>query len=78
MKDERISKEKKISLLRKACAQHQTLYKDAMNGKGIDRHLFGLYVLSEALGYVSRKTFHGFFVTVVCTDFTKAFDFLKL
>lgn len=51
MKDERISKEKKISLLRKACGQHQTLYKNAMNGKGIDRHLFGLYVLSEALGY---------------------------
>lgn len=45
--------EKKRSLLKAACEKHATLYKDAMNGKGIDRHLFALYVASRGLGLVS-------------------------
>lgn len=33
----------------KACKQHQRGYQDAMCGKGIDRHLFCLYVVSKYL-----------------------------
>lgn len=47
------SKEEKIALLKKACHKHQQLYRDAMNGKGLDRHMFGLFVACRGLGYVS-------------------------
>ncbi|XP_076363442.1 carnitine O-palmitoyltransferase 1, liver isoform-like isoform X2 [Tachypleus tridentatus] len=43
------SKEEKCSLLRKACVRHQRGYQDTMCGKGIDRHLFCLYVVSKYL-----------------------------
>lgn len=36
-------------MLRKACVQHQLGYQDAMCGRGIDRHLFCLYVVSKYL-----------------------------
>ncbi len=36
-------------MLRKACTIHQRGYQDAMIGKGIDRHLFCLYVVSKYL-----------------------------
>ncbi|XP_050540748.1 carnitine O-palmitoyltransferase 1, liver isoform isoform X2 [Daktulosphaira vitifoliae] len=39
----------RIELLKKACAIHQRGYQDAMCGKGIDRHLFCLYVVSKYL-----------------------------
>ena len=39
----------RISLLQKACKVHQLGYQDAMCGKGIDRHLFCLYVVSKYL-----------------------------
>ncbi|BFZ23755.1 hypothetical protein BsWGS_26793 [Bradybaena similaris] len=42
--------EEKKSLLKTACEKHVLLYKDAMNGKGIDRHLFALYVASRGMG----------------------------
>ncbi|KAH9499381.1 Carnitine O-palmitoyltransferase 1, liver isoform [Bulinus truncatus] len=42
--------EKKKKLLRTACEKHSDMYKDAMNGKGIDRHLFALYVACRGLG----------------------------
>jgi Choline/Carnitine o-acyltransferase len=42
-----------VALLRKACDVHQSLYRDAMNGRGIDRHIFGLFVVSKGLGCVS-------------------------
>lgn len=35
--------------LRKSASKHATLYKEAMAGKGIDRHLFGLYIASIGL-----------------------------
>lgn len=38
-----------MALLRKACQRHQLGYQDAMCGKGIDRHLFCLYVVSKYL-----------------------------
>ncbi|XP_012943350.1 carnitine O-palmitoyltransferase 1, liver isoform [Aplysia californica] len=42
--------EEKRALLKAACERHAKMYKDAMNGKGIDRHLFALYVASRGLG----------------------------
>lgn len=51
----------KIRLLQVAADKHTILYKDAMNGKGIDRHLFALYVASKGLGY--DCTFLGDFLT---------------
>ncbi|KAG4073892.1 hypothetical protein HA402_014097 [Bradysia odoriphaga] len=38
-----------VALLRKACERHQLGYQDAMCGKGIDRHLFCLFVVSKYL-----------------------------
>lgn len=43
------SKEEKIKLIKIAASQHQSLYRDAMTGNGIDRHLFGLYVISQGI-----------------------------
>lgn len=40
---------KKIALLVKATDHHAHSYKLAMTGKGIDRHLFCLYVMSKYL-----------------------------
>lgn len=51
MLDPNCKNEEKISLLQSAADRHTILYKDAMNGKGIDRHLFALYVASKGLGY---------------------------
>ena len=49
MHGSKMSDSEKIALLRKACALHQKGYQDAMCGKGIDRHLFCLYVVSKYL-----------------------------
>lgn len=46
-------KVQKQKLLKRAAEKHQNLYRDAMNGKGIDRHLFALYVACKGFGYVS-------------------------
>lgn len=51
MLDPNCSVEDKIKCLQVAANKHTILYKDAMNGKGIDRHLFALYVASRGLGY---------------------------
>uniref|UniRef100_A0A6Q2Z385 carnitine O-palmitoyltransferase n=1 Tax=Esox lucius TaxID=8010 RepID=A0A6Q2Z385_ESOLU len=40
-------------LLRQASEKHQSLYRHAMTGAGIDRHLFCLYVVSKYLGVES-------------------------
>lgn len=37
------------SLLVEACNRHQRAYQEAMCGKGVDRHLFCLYVISKYL-----------------------------
>ena len=47
--DEKVSKEDRRQLMRIASSVHQTGYQDAMCGKGIDRHLFCLYVISKYL-----------------------------
>lgn len=37
-------------LLKQAAEKHQNMYRLAMTGQGIDRHLFCLYVVSKYLG----------------------------
>lgn len=45
-----IQREERLRLLMLAAEKHQDLYRMAMTGKGIDRHLFCLYVVSKYLG----------------------------
>lgn len=49
MEDPKCSAEERVKLLNNACERHQLGYQDAMCGKGIDRHLFCLYVVSKYL-----------------------------
>ncbi|XP_055635447.1 carnitine O-palmitoyltransferase 1, liver isoform isoform X2 [Toxorhynchites rutilus septentrionalis] len=49
MNDPKISAVERVRLLNVACERHQLGYQDAMCGKGIDRHLFCLYVVSKYL-----------------------------
>jgi len=44
-----------ITLLLRACEKHQMLYRDAMCGRGVDRHLFGLFVICKGLGQVRSQ-----------------------
>ena len=37
-------------LLQKAAATHQLGYMNSMTGKGLDRHLFALYIVSKGMG----------------------------
>lgn len=57
MHDPKVSNAEKISLLSKACNVHQRGYQDAMCGKGIDRHLFCLYVVARYLNVESPFLF---------------------
>ena len=41
------SKEELKKLMYKSVKTHQNLYRDCMSGKGVDRHLFCLYVLAR-------------------------------
>uniref|UniRef100_A0A9J8C995 carnitine O-palmitoyltransferase n=1 Tax=Cyprinus carpio carpio TaxID=630221 RepID=A0A9J8C995_CYPCA len=45
-----VSREEKLNLLKVAAEKHQDLYRLAMTGNGIDRHLFCLYLVSKYLG----------------------------
>ncbi|XP_063335916.1 carnitine O-palmitoyltransferase 1, muscle isoform isoform X7 [Pelmatolapia mariae] len=40
----------RLALFRKAAEKHQNMYRLAMTGSGIDRHLFCLYIVSKYLG----------------------------
>lgn len=44
-----LKNEERLRLFKKACDYHQQQYRDAMTGKGVDRHLFCLYVVSRYL-----------------------------
>lgn len=46
MADPKATDEERFELLKVATAKHSKDSKDATTGKGIDRHLFGLYVVS--------------------------------
>jgi len=52
--DPNVPKKEKIRLLQIAGDTHQNAYRDAMTGKGIDRHMFALYVVSQGLGIKSE------------------------
>jgi len=47
MNDDNANGEERLSLLRMAANRHTMMYKLAMTGHGIDRHLFCLYVVSK-------------------------------
>nr|AFO11030.1 liver carnitine palmitoyltransferase 1A-3 [Acanthogobius hasta] len=44
------TREERLKSLKTAAEKHQNMYRLAMTGKGIDRHLFCLYVVSKYLG----------------------------
>ncbi|KAK5902529.1 hypothetical protein CesoFtcFv8_007773 [Champsocephalus esox] len=44
------TREERMNLLKLAAEKHQNMYRLAMTGGGIDRHLFCLYVVSKYLG----------------------------
>ncbi|GBM78977.1 Carnitine O-palmitoyltransferase 1, liver isoform [Araneus ventricosus] len=44
-----IPAKEKLALLQRACEKHQESYINVMCGKGVDRHIFCLYVLSKHL-----------------------------
>ncbi|KAM9312899.1 carnitine O-palmitoyltransferase 1, muscle isoform [Gastrophryne carolinensis] len=50
MEDADQSRETRLALYRAAAERHQLMYRLAMTGKGIDRHLFCLYLVSKYLG----------------------------
>ncbi|MGH0138740.1 UNVERIFIED_CONTAM: hypothetical protein FKN15_017567 [Acipenser sinensis] len=50
MMDSQKTNEEKMKLFNLAAEKHQNLYRLAMTGDGIDRHLFCLYVVSKYLG----------------------------
>lgn len=49
MEDPNCTNEEKVHLLKEACNKHQKGYLESMTGKGIDRHLFCLYIISKYL-----------------------------
>mmetsp|Transcript_4768 Transcript_4768/g.11175 ORF Transcript_4768/g.11175 Transcript_4768/m.11175 type:complete len:838 (-) Transcript_4768:226-2739(-) len=48
--DPAASKEDKIKAIKDSAQQHQSYSRDAGCGKGVDRHLFALYVAAQGLG----------------------------
>ena len=63
--DPAVPVDKKYNLLLKAAEVHAKKYKDCMNGKGIDRHLFALYVVCKGQGYVSVMTLKIFYLAAM-------------
>ncbi|EFO22446.2 hypothetical protein LOAG_06041 [Loa loa] len=53
MLDPNQTHQERLRLLHAACRYHQTMYRDAMCGKGIDRHLFALYIVMRYLKFQS-------------------------
>eukprot|EP01012_Entosiphon_sulcatum_P004510 TRINITY_DN1179_c0_g1_i1.p1 TRINITY_DN1179_c0_g1~~TRINITY_DN1179_c0_g1_i1.p1 ORF type:complete len:817 (-),score=131.69 TRINITY_DN1179_c0_g1_i1:16-2466(-) len=53
MEDPSVPKEQKIKLLREAGKQHVLASREAMCGRGVDRHLFALYVVAMGMGVES-------------------------
>ncbi|KAK3570590.1 hypothetical protein QTP86_023651 [Hemibagrus guttatus] len=49
MEDKTCMNEQRLALFRAAAEKHQNMYRLAMTGAGIDRHLFCLYVVSKLL-----------------------------
>jgi len=53
MLDPSAAPEDKLKALQKAAATHQTAYLNSMTGRGIDRHLFALYIVSKGMNIES-------------------------
>ncbi|KAG5684914.1 hypothetical protein PVAND_014123 [Polypedilum vanderplanki] len=49
MENKDVTATERVKLLYDACKRHQQGYQDAMCGRGVDRHLFCLYVVSKYL-----------------------------
>uniref|UniRef100_A0A8C2JZW0 Carnitine O-palmitoyltransferase 1, muscle isoform n=1 Tax=Cyprinus carpio TaxID=7962 RepID=A0A8C2JZW0_CYPCA len=49
MEDERTTVRQRLALFKKAADKHQNMYRLAMTGAGIDRHLFCLYIVSKVM-----------------------------
>uniref|UniRef100_A0A8C2B2J5 Carnitine O-palmitoyltransferase 1, muscle isoform n=1 Tax=Cyprinus carpio TaxID=7962 RepID=A0A8C2B2J5_CYPCA len=49
MEDESTTTEQRLALFKKAADKHQNMYRLAMTGAGIDRHLFCLYIVSKVM-----------------------------
>ncbi len=49
MMDPNVTNEERCKLFKEACDYHQQQSRDALTGKGVDRHLFGLYIVSKYL-----------------------------
>jgi len=47
------SKEECVKLMKQSADTHTRMYRDTMTGRGVDRHLFCLYVVSKYLGIES-------------------------
>ncbi|XP_071943316.1 carnitine O-palmitoyltransferase 1, liver isoform-like isoform X2 [Antedon mediterranea] len=58
MVEDNRSDEEKARLLHEAAKVHVQLYKDAMSGRGVDRHMFALYVLSKGFNQESDFLHH--------------------
>ncbi|KAM6961423.1 carnitine O-palmitoyltransferase 1, muscle isoform [Aplochiton taeniatus] len=50
MEDKNETSTRRLKLFRTAADKHQNMYRLAMTGSGIDRHLFCLYIMSKYLG----------------------------
>uniref|UniRef100_A0A8C4HQS6 Carnitine O-palmitoyltransferase 1, muscle isoform n=1 Tax=Dicentrarchus labrax TaxID=13489 RepID=A0A8C4HQS6_DICLA len=50
MEDPSATNAQRLAIFRKAADKHQNMYRLAMTGSGIDRHLFCLYIVSKYLG----------------------------
>eukprot|EP00162_Nutomonas_longa_P006294 comp16869_c0_seq3/m.27536 comp16869_c0_seq3/g.27536 ORF comp16869_c0_seq3/g.27536 comp16869_c0_seq3/m.27536 type:complete len:855 (+) comp16869_c0_seq3:60-2624(+) len=55
--DDEDARQNRVKLLRKATDDHVAYTKMAMSGQGIDRHLFGLYVVSVGIGMDPQPQF---------------------
>ncbi|XP_047210496.1 carnitine O-palmitoyltransferase 1, muscle isoform isoform X3 [Girardinichthys multiradiatus] len=53
MEDPRSTNAHRLALFQRAAEKHQNMYRLAMTGSGIDRHLFCLYIVSKYLGVES-------------------------
>ncbi|GMR44591.1 hypothetical protein PMAYCL1PPCAC_14786, partial [Pristionchus mayeri] len=50
MHDEAVDRTKRAEILRRACEAHVSRNRECMVGRGVDRHLFVLYVMAQATG----------------------------
>ncbi|XP_077451606.1 carnitine O-palmitoyltransferase 1, muscle isoform isoform X2 [Stigmatopora argus] len=53
MEDRQVTNTQRLALFRAAANKHQNMYRLAMTGSGIDRHLFCLYIISKYKGVES-------------------------